>query len=579
VSGALLHQDVAEQARPSRRRAYVRQLLELRIVVVALALFAWGLSISIADDFGLTDESWFLRVSQRVVQGDVLYRDIFYGTTPFSVYISAVAVRLFGVEIVVIKALVTLCFVASVLLTWQILRQLGASRVAAGLAGFTLLAYASPEQAGVYNPLSNVWLLGTFSATLAWLRARASGTPPTRWLAIAGVIAGLCFATKQNIGLYAVAALVATITLATLREPSPWQRIVRDGATALGWFLVCTVVIHLPILLSGGWAQFIDYGFTNKRTYLQVGDISYMEGIRRIGILWRNLRVPTFQRAREFHNHLIYLLPLLFIPGLMIAALGRMRQRHADDGSARVGQIGDADRSGAWPAEGREDLRTTLRNRRAQGWAVAGFVGASLAGIYPRFDYSHVVYAIPAALIGLVWVWQHCRICRLRSVRMVLGGLVLLWSGGGMLALSIPAFSQISSPDYQWSTIPHFQGVRINRDEHSKLMQATDRIRAIGDSDPVFLLTPYASFFYLAAEIDNRTAFDYPLVTAFGRSGMNEVQRELEEGRIRRVCMTLRPWSRLRPAMLEEYILEHFRRGENLQWCQLYQAHSRALRR
>lgn len=532
--------------------------------MVLLAIFMWGLGISVAQDFGMEDESWFLRVCQRVLEGDVLYRDIFYGTTPLAVYLSSFVIRLVGIEIVVVKALVTLCFVTTVALAWRILRRLGASRLTAGCVGLMLLAYTSPQQASVYNPLANVWLLASFSATLSWLQARADAAVTTsRRLAIAGLTAGLCFATKQNIGLYTAFALFATVALTSLRHPSPWRCMRRDGGAALAWFLLGAGGLLAPILLSGGWPQFVDYGFTNKRTYLQVGDIGYMEGIRRIAYLWRRITPITLERTRELYIQLAYLLPFLITPGLL-------------GGVFRWVWV--TIRPGKHPRAAR-GIVPELRNRPRYAEAVAGFVGASFAGIYPRFDYSHVVYAVPCALIGLIWVRRRCGLFRFQRVRLLLGSVTLLWAGAGVLLISGQAISRVRSAEYQWSAIPHFRGVRIRRDEHAKITQYAARLHAIAAAEPVFLLTPYAGFSYLVAGVDNLTPFDYPLVTAFGRSGVQEVRRALEDGRITTVCLTRRSWSRLRPAALEEYVMEHFRRGEILQWCRIYRARAPALGR
>ncbi len=566
-----------ETARPdplARRFARALPAVHLPALLLSAALFAWGMGLTIAHDFGMADESWFLRVCQRVVQGDVLYRDIFYGTTPFSVYLSAAAVRLFGAEILVIKALVTLCFVATVLLSWRILRRLGASAVTAGLACLALLAYAGPQQSGVYNPLANVWLLATFSATLSWLHARAErAATAARRLGAASVMAGLCFATKQNIGVYTALALFATVALAALEEPLPWRRLPRDGALALAWFLLPIGVVLLPILLGGGWAQFVDYGFTNKRTYLRVGDIAYMDGVRAIGWFWRRLTPLTPQSAREFHTQVAYLLPLLLVPGLLFGAL--IRLGHIVSRRARRDRLVMQEPFAAG-VQAVGDARKARRYRRTEACAVALFVGASFAGVYPRFDYYHVVYAIPAALVGLIYAWQRRGLFRIRGVRATLGMLALVWAGAGVALTSATAISRIRSDDFQWSTIPHFRGVRISRDEHTRIMVQAARLRAISAAEPTFLLTPYAAFFHLASGTDSLTPFDYPLVTAFGRSGMDEVRQALADGRITTVCLTVQPWSRLRPTALEEYVMQHFRADEDLELCRIYRAPEQA---
>jgi hypothetical protein len=98
-----------------------RPALKRGDLLTGIGLFVASVLLSIAGGFaaGLTpyDEAWFLQVVHRVTSGEVLYRDVFFGVTPLSVQMTAPAVRLFGAEILVIKAVVGLCFALSALVS------------------------------------------------------------------------------------------------------------------------------------------------------------------------------------------------------------------------------------------------------------------------------------------------------------------------------------------------------------------------------------------------------------------------------------------------------------------------------
>ena len=51
------------------------------------ALFGMGLISTITQGVITNDESWFLQVVHRMTQGEVLYRQIFFGVTPLSAYL------------------------------------------------------------------------------------------------------------------------------------------------------------------------------------------------------------------------------------------------------------------------------------------------------------------------------------------------------------------------------------------------------------------------------------------------------------------------------------------------------------
>ena len=69
------------------------------------------------------DESWFLQVTARVSDGDSLYRDVFYATTPFAVYVTLPFVWLLGAQAFWVKTLVAGCFAASLFLLVRIGRR------------------------------------------------------------------------------------------------------------------------------------------------------------------------------------------------------------------------------------------------------------------------------------------------------------------------------------------------------------------------------------------------------------------------------------------------------------------------
>lgn len=529
---------MSSTSHPARHIPSTRWLSALRCAAPAwrhaaggVLLLGWGLLISATHDFGLADEVWFLRVAQRVAAGERLYGDVFFGATPLSIYLSAPLVRLLGVELLVIKALVAACFALSVVVGLRIARQLGVAPAGGALLLLGLLAYAWPRQAGGYTPLATAGLLATWSATLAWRDAAAHQA--RRRLITIGVLAGLTFAAKQNIGLYALAAALSAVALGSAQ---PW-RVGRPTLTALltivaAFSLTCLLSI-LPVLLEGAWHQFIDYGFVNKRTYLRLGPIGYLDELRRLP--QRLQRTRALAQAAQLYPHSVLLLIPLALAGLLLAL-------------------------------------ALVRRRR---WMLAAsllFVGAALAGVYPRFDIEHTVYAAPAALIALV---ASASRLPLRRTRYALGLLAGLWLGMGSLLINLSALQRLTSPDYAPARLPHLRGILVSRHEQATLEQRAQQLRAALQQERALLLTPYAAFYYLVSDLPNPTPFDYPLATAFGLHGEHATIAALERGTITSVCLQ-QPWrSRLRPPALARYVEHHLIRRRDLGACVLYQTRAR----
>jgi hypothetical protein len=510
-------------------------------VVGGVVLWAWGWWISLAYDFGMRDESWFLQVLTRVVRGDVLYRDVFFGATPLSVYLAAPLIAVFGSEILVVKAFVSLCFMLTVLLCGAMLRRLGGSQRSTALLLFALLAYVWPRQAAGYSPLAYTYLLGCLAVMLVWrerLRevvCTSSGATHINLLALAGGVAGLCFGAKQNVGAYLLVALVSTTALTLLRAHVGWRKACVAAVVIIVAFLLVSLVILLPVVLSGGMEEFLDYGFTNKRTYLRVSSLSYFDGVR--ALAKRVQTIGSLEDMRWVYLQTIFLLPPL---ALVTAAI-------------------------AWVAATQE--------QRGYLIIIGSFVAVALLGIYPRADIEHVIYAVPVLLLCLVYASNVVLVRLSRYGQQILQASLLLWFVLGIALIGSGALGRTLSPDYELSTLPHFRGVRLAKQEHVTLHRHAMALRATSDSQP-FLLTPFAAFFYLVTGLENPTPFDYPLVTAFGLHGQADVMAAIQKGNIRSVCVKRRRGYRLSPDKLEQFIVDHMESVSDLEFCTLYRTHS-----
>ncbi len=506
-----------------------------------LLLFGWGFGLSAVSGFNSFDESWFLQVVQRVTSGDVLYRDVFFGVTPLSVYTTAAATSLFGVEVLALKAVVAACFALTALLTLRIARRLGVTLGTALIGVGVQAVHAAPQAHPAYSPLAYLLLMVCFSAALAWRDAvttsrQAENARPgsTRRLAMASAAAGLCFAAKQNIGLYALAALMATVVLTGRWSGQRWKATLAAVAVVCSVFILVAGLALLPIVLGGGLAKFVDYGFANKGTYLQVAAISYQDGV--------SLAVDSVLSARAVRD----LAPLTWqalywLPLLALAAL-----------------------AGVW-------LRAD-RSERSRAAVVFLFAGIAFAGAYPRFDFAHFIYAIPSLLIGLAYAWS--RIRPGMSRRWVFGvqfGLTA-WLGLSLALTLSGLLTRITSGQVQVSTLPHFRGVVIEAEHHGRIQADATALSDAARGEPLLILSPQAGLYYLVAAVKNPTPFDYPLVTAFGLTGEADTLAAISEGRIRAVCLASPGASALGPARLERFVQENLQPERSVGACLVYRS-------
>lgn len=304
---------------------------------VALGLFAAAMLFCCIQEINLDDETWFLQVVRRILSGELLYRDIHFGVTPLSLYLSSAVCSIFGLELLAMRALLAIYFVASALLIFSILKQLGVARPVSWPLLIALFITAHPQANwgfSGYNGLAKVFFLATF---LLALQNR---------LLFAAIAAGLCAATKQNVGAIAFFALFAHLFARyDWRTRGFWRECAIVGATFSG----VVAVILLPTALLGGWSDFLDSAIWNKTRYLQITDHpSYF----------------SYKSPFDSYALFIYCAPFLALGGLIFAWFRTQTERLT--------------------------------------WAtVLIFFCAAIAVLYPRADHMQKAVAIPFFLIWL----------------------------------------------------------------------------------------------------------------------------------------------------------------------------------
>lgn len=506
--------------------------------LAGLFLFAYGLYTNITSGLITNDESWFLQVAHRMTTGDVLYRDVFFGATPFSVYLTAALVALFGTEIVVVKAVMALSFALTGLLSYRIAQQLQLGKTLSILLVVTLLAYVPswvPGAGSLYTPLANLFLLGCFSAFLTWREGEILGTPVAECkakvaLAIAAVSAGLCFATKQNLGLYAIAALWLAYAVSYRDIRMSPRRLLEALLLVSAVFLLSAGFILLPVWFSGGIEQFLDYGFLNKGTYLQFAQIPYSAQLE---VLWRQATHPrSLGDLRDLYWQTQLLLPPLTYVALLIAWLR---------GASKRGLL----------------------------FVILIFTLTAFADVFPRVSIHHTAAAMPAHLLALGWAWRQMQINPSARWLLVSCAVIILWLGTGVIYLVMNPVRWMTSGAFTFSSLPHVRGALLPVTFLESMRTQSESLKAADDGS-LFIASPSAGLYYLVTEIKNPTPFDYPLVTAFGKDGQAQVIAAIQQQQIRSVCLTRLGSYYLKPSLIEDFVQEHMEPGRDFGFCTLY---------
>jgi hypothetical protein len=452
--------------------------------------FCWG--------WDLADDSWFLQVANRLVNGDALYRQIYLHVTPLSVYLLALPTAVVGPEIVTLKIEVSLVFAAIVIVTCRINEQLGSARRYSPILVLALFAFASPARMALisyYSQVANFLLVAAFSGWLSW---RATGDK--RSLYVVGALLGACFAAKQNTGAFGVAALIlselARGYVNSERITSPVANLSRSAAA----FIVVALVLFAPIIATGAFADMVDQGLTGHGTYLTYGGVWFMKPIYSLREVAAN---PVSIDALRFVNAALpFLLPFALAPLFLILFVHENAER------------------------------------RALLIAVAAFSAAAFAIVYPRADQHHMVFAMPLLCIATAYCWRRLAPFYPPAAARMVHATCLAVAAGIMAFMTVGAIERTRPGVGVISDIPHFRGLVIPRYLHVPLAGNVSKLGAFPRDDKTFLLGAHASMYYIAGNMKNPTKYDYPTIVSLRPSGTREVMEMILDGRVKRVCFT-----------------------------------------
>ncbi len=449
----------------------------------------------------VTDEAWFLQVVRRTLSGEVPYRDFFLGVTPLSLYVTVPWTLLFGTEVVVLRAVQAAIKVAVSLLVARCAVRLGIKPLPASAAALACFLIVPPVADSLYSPLANLMLMVSFAASL-----EAYLTSQSKVWGLAGFLAGLAFASKQNIGAYALGAAVLSTAAS-----AGWGGLLRLGLLVLLGFLVGALPPLVPVALEGAFPKFVEYGLM-KGTYLRDAGFGFWDGLRQglEGLLGSSEAVS--QRLWYVSHIAAYLLiPAAAASGLISTALGSGRRREL--------------------------------------LVLALFSGACLAGLYPRATIGHVATFVPYGLlwtlVAMDWVVESPpwgALARFLTPAFYAGLMASF-----LLVALLPA-ARVLSGGWVWSDLPHFRGVLLPADRVEVAREVAEALgRPLRDGQ-VFVASDWAAFYYLVSDGRNPTPYDFPLSTAMGLGGEDQVVEAVAGGQIPLVAVCDSLWSsRLAP--------------------------------
>ncbi|MDJ0868909.1 MAG: hypothetical protein QNK03_22565 [Myxococcota bacterium] len=360
---------------------------------IALAIAAGAIAYLLPlRHYGLTisDDGWLLSSVLRMLDGEVLYRDVWVFYAPLRYHVVAGLFALFEPSLLLLRGLWVVLLTATAIGLYRLARRLAPPSLA------WLPAVVYPLAPGPWHKSPYGFCTVFFFLALA----RALERPRRRRLLVLGAVAGLVLVTRQELGLAACGLALAAVAARHLLEPgvaTAWRARLRPALREVGLVLGAIALAALPLPLyyasQGALGALLEAVF--YRAFVQMrGNRSDLPGLLSSGGL-----PSAFEGSGVT---LVLLAPLLLYPVAAWLWLRRARRGRVELLPAALGLFAIATLPQAFaPALLIRFLQSAL-----PFYLLATWVGAAAADALRR---RHPARAglVPAALAALagLYVW------------------------------------------------------------------------------------------------------------------------------------------------------------------------------
>ena len=317
TGGQVLKDSRAGEEEKASSRGLVRPELDPTDRAIAAAVFAVTLAYlwlfrrytSMEPDEGIV-----LQGAQRILRGEVLYRDFFSFFTPGSYYFLALLFKVFGSSFLVARtALVFFGGIYSAI-AYLLARRVcsrGSALFVAGLVTLTTLPYRFEV---LHNWDSTLWACLAVYCAVRWLES-----PHWKWAFATGSLASLTFLFEQSKGAGLLLGLGAGLVAITLldRQRTLWKGTQSLGlAMGVAWPFLLTVAYFgaqhsLPLMLADWFWPLQYYSLANHVPY---GYQNWSESTRHLLFSSGSLTVRLVT--------MVAISPCFLVPALPFAAVG-----------------------------------------------------------------------------------------------------------------------------------------------------------------------------------------------------------------------------------------------------------------
>lgn len=278
------------------RASASKEILPILLTLVG-GLVCYGLFVN--RGLGLSVIGYSIAPSERVMQGEVPYRDFLFNYTPGVLWVNALMMKAFGTTLMATRIGLFAFKLATLLLLYYLGRRL-INRWAALVPVLLTLAWPGHQQ--LFNVYPDQYLaLFALSGLLCLLNYDRSNHP--RWLLICGLAVGAAFLFKYNVGALLVAVGCVAIVAREWMTVHSASRVLKSVSVFLAGFTVVAVTFAGYLVYNHAFGAMVGHFLHHAAEYSET---------RSVGLPSPGSLLPAF-----------ILLPALTIGLLLLFVRGR----------------------------------------------------------------------------------------------------------------------------------------------------------------------------------------------------------------------------------------------------------------
>ncbi len=464
------------------RSGPAQRLLELAGSLAVVVLSVRYLLMFFHRGANLLDEGSQVEMANRILHGDVIYRDFLAVVTPGSFYTVAWLFQIFGANLMVVRWAVFGLSLGILIVTLIIARRLMSWPFAAASALLTVVW-------GWFLVAPNLYSWEAMFFALVALACYLRG-----WPVAAGLGCGAAILVKQNTGIYATGGLLCAISLSGLFDASRGNRERWADTRSLFGGVSLTVVPVLVCLVYIGagphlYENWIYYPLQMYPEGLKVDYPAFYPLVAKAGLGTLREVLPQLLTEQieqpagwEIWQKFVLYLPWLVYPFALLALVVLLMRRSAT----------------AEPEERREGHALL---------AVTSFGAFTFLQAWPRADVTHILFGMQPAFVLLGYACFSCwRLSATRPHPWAIVWLVVTLIPHALLLRNGYKYTEFG---YHIEYVPikaeRAGGVRTSVRNAAQIDQVTEYITArTRPDDPIFVV-PWAAGFYFLTDRPNPT--------------------------------------------------------------------------